>query len=111
MGDNLLAINLGGESVASVSTTMKNYANFTCALLTNGKTKCWGNNLFGQLGYGDSNARGKVTGDMATLGYVDVGTDKTVLAVKAGNGFACALRSSADIVCWAQTHSDSPRTV
>ena len=56
MGDNLPAVDVGtGRTVTSVSVS----ASFTCAVLDDGSTKCWGSSgSNGQLGQGDSTSRG-----------------------------------------------------
>ena len=61
MGDNLLAINLGdGKSAKSLGVG----ASFTCALLTDSSIKCWGRNIEGQLGLGDTQNRGDNPNEM-----------------------------------------------
>lgn len=71
--------------------------NSTCALKQDGAVLCWGNNDFGQLGTGTSDAEltpVPVGGDMGDI------TDGTALAV--GGRHACALRASGVAVCWGQ---------
>lgn len=61
MGDNLPYVDLGPAAIAvSIAT---GYAH-TCALLEDGSVKCWGRNDFGQLGLGDTNARGDEPNEM-----------------------------------------------
>lgn len=49
---------------------------YTCAVATNKKVKCFGHNLFGNLGYGEKNIRGHYPGEMSdNLPYVDLGTE------------------------------------
>ncbi|HRI70492.1 MAG TPA: hypothetical protein PK156_39945, partial [Polyangium sp.] len=70
MGDNLPAINLGtGKTVVALTTG----DSFNCALLNDGKFKCWGRNLDGELGQGDTVTRGDGPGEMGdSLPYVEV---------------------------------------
>jgi alpha-tubulin suppressor-like RCC1 family protein len=47
----------------------------TCALLDDGTVKCWGGNVAGELGQGDTSARGGAAGQMGdALPVVDLGT-------------------------------------
>ena len=74
---------------------------FTCAILIDGRVKCWGNNSFGQLGIGDTQARGDDPGEMgAALPAVDLGTGRTAVAVSLGYSHACALLDDAHVKCW-----------
>lgn len=48
---------------------------FTCARLGNNRVKCWGDNMYGQLGLGDSVPRGTAADDMGeALPQIDLGT-------------------------------------
>eukprot|EP01083_Nonionella_stella_P223951 797578_1 len=55
MGDILLEIDLG---TSFISMQIVAGYDHTCALSTGNEVKCWGYNLHGQLGYGDTNNRG-----------------------------------------------------
>ena len=80
----------------------------TCALLggaNGGGVKCWGSADYGQLGLGDTNARGNhpSTEMGAKLPAVDLGAGRRAiqLAASAGNGFhTCALLDDGTIKCW-----------
>ena len=73
----------------------------TCAILIDGRVKCWGNNGYGQLGIGDTQNRGDDPGEMgAALPAVDLGTGRTAVAVSVGYNHACALLDDAHIKCW-----------
>jgi len=65
----------------------------TCARLTSGGVKCWGNNSVGQVGNG-------LTGGVQ-LAPVDVSTlTSNVSQITVGGGHACALLSSGGLRCW-----------
>ena len=64
MGKNLLAIDLGSGRTATQIAAGDFH---TCALLDNATVKCWGENSSGQLGQGDTNARGDGPGEMGDL--------------------------------------------
>lgn len=71
-----------------------------CAILDNGKLKCWGDNSNGQLGYDDTTARGGNPGDMAALGYVALGAARTAVSVSTGLSATCVLLDNSKIKCW-----------
>ncbi len=71
-----------------------------CAILDNGKLKCWGNNSNGQLGYDDTTDRGGNPGDMAALGYVALGAGRTAVSVSTGLSATCVLLDNSKIKCW-----------
>jgi alpha-tubulin suppressor-like RCC1 family protein len=82
----------------------------TCALLEDGRVKCWGANASGQLGVGDTNARGDSSGEMGDyLPAVDLGSVGGVplgaRALSAGAGFTCALLSTNQIKCWGDNNN------
>jgi alpha-tubulin suppressor-like RCC1 family protein len=64
----------------------------TCALLANGAVRCWGFNMYGQLGDGTSVNRNTP---------VDVtGLNGTIGALAAGWGHTCALSTAGGVKCW-----------
>lgn len=75
--------------------------NHTCALLSGGIVKCWGNNIHGQLGLGDTETRGDAPGEMgASLPPVDLGAGAVVTALAAGDQHTCALLVGGVVKCW-----------
>ncbi|KAK3265672.1 hypothetical protein CYMTET_25664 [Cymbomonas tetramitiformis] len=69
----------------------------TCVLLEEGEVRCWGNNEFGQLGYGHTRSLGDEPGEMPPP-VVDLGGK--VLQISAGQYFNCALMEGGDVRCW-----------
>jgi len=65
--------------------------NDTCAVTTTGALKCWGYNLWGELGLGNS------TEQVAPVAVPALGT--STVAVAAGQGYICALSSGGAIKC------------
>ncbi|MFZ5890656.1 MAG: EGF domain-containing protein [Myxococcota bacterium] len=69
----------------------------TCALMTTGAVRCWGNNVFGTLGYGHTSAIGD-NETPASAGDVNIGG--TAQHVAAGRYHTCAHMTSGAIRCW-----------
>ncbi len=77
MGDNLEPVDLGeGNIPVWVFGNMSDDSGYYrfCAVLTDGRLKCWGQNEYGQLGLGDTDNRGDDDGEMGDdLPFVDLG--------------------------------------
>lgn len=92
------AIDLGG-----MPTPLRVFSgiNHTCALGTDNSVKCWGQNLYGQLGLGTTANMGDGPSEMgANLPVVPlpVGTYASLMASQYTN---CALKSDTDeLLCW-----------
>ena len=69
----------------------------TCAVLDNGRVRCWGANASGQLGYGHTENIGDDE-TPASAGFVDVGGNVTAIA--AGGWHTCALLDTGSVRCW-----------
>ncbi len=81
--------NLGGRAVAITA----GHAH-TCALLTDGRVRCWGNNYYGQLGDGTTDAR-----------YSPVTVKNLrgpIVQIQAGGWHTCALTDKGRAFCWGQ---------
>jgi alpha-tubulin suppressor-like RCC1 family protein len=98
MGDQLPRVDLGaGRTVKSVAIGGLH----TCALLDDGRVKCWGQGSSGALGYGDPDPRGAKPSDMgAALPAVDLGPGRTARLVSATSGSSCAILDDASVKCW-----------
>ena len=77
-----------GAGVTSVSASMQST---TCATLTNGGLKCWGNNGYYQVGDGTNTNR-------ATPVDVDLGTSYKMVSVAVSS--ACAILNDGSMKCW-----------
>jgi alpha-tubulin suppressor-like RCC1 family protein len=67
---------------------------FACAVTATGGVRCWGDDLFGELGTGKASSSGSSTA-------VDVvGLDGPIVQVALGDSFACALARSGKVQCW-----------
>ncbi|MEA2699484.1 MAG: hypothetical protein QOI66_3755, partial [Myxococcales bacterium] len=72
----------------------------SCALLTSGGVKCWGDNEYGQLGQGDLHNRGG-PGEMGDqLPPVELGGPEKATAIAAGAFHSCALLVDGTVKCW-----------
>ena len=69
----------------------------TCALLGNGRVKCWGYNNYGQLGDGATNDQSNNNTARAVLGI-----DKAV-AITTGHSHTCAVLKNGEVKCWGAT--------
>lgn len=89
------AIDLGRPAIAIYSGTKYN-----CALLNNQNIKCWGENNFGQLGYGHTDNLGDDE-DLNTYGEVNLGDQAVALDISTISYHTCAvLKTSGGLKCW-----------
>jgi cysteine-rich repeat protein len=98
MGSALPTLNLGTGRLALAVTAGFQH---TCALLDDGSVKCWGWNLGGQLGLGDTLTRGTAAGEMGdALPTVELGTGRSAKLITAGHQHTCALLDDDSLKCW-----------
>jgi len=98
MGAALPTVNLGaGKRAIAIRTGFEH----ACALLDDGAVKCWGRNADGQLGLGDTAARGDGPGEMGdSLPAVDLGTGRRAIGLSAALATTCALLDDGTVKCW-----------
>ena len=121
MGNNLGYVDLGTESetpltaqAVAVPLNTRGYFKYhTCALLSDGRVKCWGYNEKGQLGQGHTHTLGDGVNEDDeeanelgnNLSPIDLGTDSSkmpfkVKAIGVGVEYACALLTHGGVKCW-----------
>ncbi len=108
MGDALPAVNLGTGVTATAIAAGQSFA---CAIVGGGSVpagsvKCWGANTDGQLGQGDTNARGDGANEMGdALSPINLGVGRTAKMIATGSSYACAIRDNDTVVCWGSNQS------
>ena len=85
-----ITVNLGvGRTAMAVSAG----SGHTCAILDDGKLKCWGSNNMGQLGVGDIDQR-------LTPTTVDLGAGRTAIKINSRGLNTCAILDNGQLKCW-----------
>jgi len=90
--NSLGLIDLGGAKATQLSSG----SHHTCALLTDGNVRCWGDGSLGQLGLGNTDNIGD---DESPTSNVNLG-GATVTQIIAGDFHNCALLSDGSVRCW-----------
>lgn len=99
IGDNEVPASLGDVPLGAPLLDIAAGGEHTCALLSGGRIRCWGNNRFGQLGYGNTD----VSVELPMAGNVDVGG--TVTRIRTGASHSCALLDTGAVRCWGIAHN------
>jgi alpha-tubulin suppressor-like RCC1 family protein len=86
------AINVGGSAIA-ISAGGK----VSCAVLSDGSVRCWGRNLVGALGLGNSTA---VSNSQKPNQFGPISLGTTATAVSTGSANSCALLTGGNVRCW-----------
>lgn len=90
-------LNLGGTA-----SEISGSSNHSCALLTSGDVRCWGDGANGRLGY-DSTEDIGVGGSSSTIitaGNVPLGVGVNATQISNGNSHTCALLATGAVRCW-----------
>jgi alpha-tubulin suppressor-like RCC1 family protein len=90
------------SSSLGVAVAISAGAQHTCALLADGSAKCWGSDLFGQLGDGTFVIDG--VGEAPTPVLAGSGTF-TARDIAAGRSHTCAVRANGTVACWGSNDS------
>ena len=96
MGNNLKFV---GMPTGNLATAIAAGRDHSCALLTTGAVTCWGNNIEGVLGVGNSNPFDNV------LRLVLLPTGKTANAIACGNYHTCVLSFPSSVYCWGYNYA------
>ncbi len=94
------AVNLGANRKARAIAAGEEH---TCAILDNGRVRCWGRGQGGRLGYGNEDD----VGDNETpgsVGPVSLGAGRTAVAISAGGSHTCAILDNGRMRCWGSGH-------
>jgi len=97
IGDDELPDSIGPVDVGAPVVQVTAGLGHTCALTVGGEVRCWGNNDWGQLGYGHTNPIGDDEPPSAA-GSVSLGGVATQVA--AGKYSTCALLEGGAVRCW-----------
>ncbi len=99
MGENLPVVNLGAERTAVAVSVGK--TGTTCAILDDQRLKCWGRNVNGELGHGNTDDIGDGALEMEFLFPTNLGFNRTGKPpFGIGAGWACATLDDDSVKCW-----------
>jgi len=70
----------------------------SCVILNTNAITCWGDNSYGQLGYGDMLDRGTTPASTSTT--VNLGPSRTANAITVGVNHTCVILNNRTVKCW-----------
>lgn len=77
----------------------------TCALLDNNTIKCWGDNVYGQLGIGTNIDQGDDGGEMGNaLPIADMGSVSFPVSIHSKGYHTCAIFNDGGLKCWGRNN-------
>ena len=91
-------LNISGFQEGSIytNTTLSAGNKHTCVILDNGSLKCWGQDNYGQLGDGGGN----YDTNAPSTTPVNLGTNRTAVAIASGLDHSCAILDDGSVSCW-----------
>ncbi|PRP96101.1 RCC1 domain-containing protein [Enhygromyxa salina] len=104
IGDDEFPVTAGDVPTGGAVVAQATGISHTCAILANGKIRCWGAGSSGALGYGNTTAVGSMNtpaqaGDVPAVPLgLPANTKATALAL--GLSISCALYETGDVLCW-----------
>jgi alpha-tubulin suppressor-like RCC1 family protein len=104
MGNSLGVVNLKNLSATAITAG----AGHSCAVLSDGSAKCWGDNTFGQLGQGVSASTiGSSSSDLQNLAAISLGSGYSAVKITGSpSGFTCVTFSTGELKCFGHTAND-----
>ena len=95
---NIQSINFGDNFIPDKLYSEQDH---NCILSINNTVKCWGNNAYGQLGYGDTLNRGLSSTHMGNnLPLINFGNNFIPKQLSLNRDHTCAISTLNDIKCW-----------
>ena len=85
------------EGLAAISAGGSGGTGHICALATDGTAKCWGNNIFGQLGDGTTENRSTPVDVLTEPGGPPL---NGIEGIAAGGHHTCAVMDAGNVKCW-----------
>ncbi len=99
MGNKLDFVSLGSENGSNLTVIdISLGGKHTCAILSNYKVKCWGNNNYGQLGLGNNNTMYQ---NSSFIDFGNIGVKK----ISAGGYHSCAIFDNDSLKCWGRNNN------
>ena len=95
----IAAANPGWVSLGKIATAISSGGNSTCALLSDGNVRCWGDNSSGQLGI-DSSTQVSKTQVPSAYSILLLPSSKTATSIAVGSAFACVRLTDGTAECW-----------
>jgi alpha-tubulin suppressor-like RCC1 family protein len=99
IGDDEAVSSAGFVSLPRPARKIYSGTRYNCALLDNANVVCWGENQFGQLGYGHTlNVGDDEAAD--AYGYVSVGAGVVKMDISTISFHSCAVLNNGNMKCW-----------